>query len=72
MIEVSDEMRARALQLALAAAESRCQIPVDNAADIEARVDSILRVARECKLEPRLYRLAWTLRKWLAGGAHNP
>lgn len=59
---LTDDIRARALEMALANAELSLNLkPSDNDL-LDDRVTAILAAAQNGALEPRLYRLAWFLR----------
>jgi hypothetical protein len=60
-IEVTDEMRERALAVAMINAEKQLRLP--HYRGFYARVDAILRKALIGRLEPRLYRLCWFIRE---------
>jgi hypothetical protein len=62
--EITDEMRAVAIQAAILKAEGHCGIASDDRATLGARAEAIVRAAHNAALEPRLYQLAWKLRKW--------
>jgi hypothetical protein len=72
MIRYTDEMRVRALEVAMAGAEAALNLDArmtDPEADLRLgdrkglsmkdRAESILKVAQNGQLEPRLYRLCW-------------
>jgi hypothetical protein len=64
--DTTDEMRRDAIIACLAKAEAACGLHFDETAALRERVDAIVRAAPRFGLEPRLYQVAWMIRKWAA------
>jgi hypothetical protein len=64
--ETTDAMRALAIESCLAKAEADCHLASDEGMPLMDRVEAIVRAAPRFGLEPRLYQLAWMIRKWTA------
>jgi hypothetical protein len=62
-MEITDEARVKALAAALCEAEAACGLSSEGQS-LGTRADCIVRHAAESGLDPRLYRLAWMIRKW--------
>jgi hypothetical protein len=63
---VTDSQRVKALTSALCMAETTLWLSPGIDMPLAVRVDRILRIAHARRLEPRLYRLAWLIRKQCA------
>lgn len=68
--EVTDAMRGRALMSCLAEAERACHIPTDETVPLAERAEAIIEAAMGAGLEPRLFELAWMVRRLRAASGH--
>jgi coenzyme F420-reducing hydrogenase delta subunit len=64
--DTTDDMRRDAILVCLAKAEADCHLASDEDTPLKQRVEAIVRAAPAFGLEPRLYQLAWMIRKWAA------